>query len=58
MEPLSLVIGLCITQICWSIAEKIDTNIRIRREHSIIMSELKKLKGQISRLDMNKQTTE
>lgn len=58
MEPLSVVIGICVTYICWDISKTIDMDMRRRRDNNIIICELKKIQTQINRLDINKQTQE
>lgn len=54
MEPLSFLIGLCVTQFCWTFADSIDTHIRRRREYHDIMDELQILRNQVGRLESNK----
>lgn len=51
MEPLSFLIGLCVTQFCWIFADSIDTHVRRRREYHDIMNTLNILHNQVSRLD-------
>lgn len=47
MEPLSFLIGLCVTQFCWTFAVSLDTSTTIRREYRDIMDELKILRNQV-----------
>lgn len=54
MEPLSFLIGLCVTQFCWIFADSLDTYRRRIREYHDIMDELKILRNQVGRLETNK----